>query len=292
MMTSMTGYGRGEATANGITATVEIRSVNSRYLELSCYYPKRFAHKEFEMRDTIRKKISRGKLSVNVDIKYTGDIQAAPVKFNHALAQSYHDALKNMQQHLQLPGFIELSHLLQFHDIFKGGDTDEALHHEWEVIHTAVHSALDALNHMRKKEGAELTKEFIKRIEQIESTLTTIEQITAERVPAERARLRERVAKLFESDEIDEQRLELEIILLADKLDVSEECVRLRSHIKFFREALGDKEAGRKINFLLQEMNREVNTIGSKSNDVAIAHHVVGMKEAVEIIREQIQNIE
>ncbi len=217
---------------------------------------------------------------------------SVPVKFNHSLAVSYHNALQELKNSLQLPGAVELSHLLQFHDIFKGGDHDSALHHEWEVISTAIHQAVDALNDMRKKEGGELTKEFTKRIDHIETTLTAIEQAMAERVPQERVRLRERIAKLFESDEIDEQRLELEIVLLADKIDVSEECVRLRSHIKFFREALGDKEAGRKINFLLQEMNREINTIGSKCNDAGIAHQVVGMKEAVEIIRDQIQNIE
>jgi uncharacterized protein (TIGR00255 family) len=292
MMTSMTGYGRGEVRASGMTVTVEIRSVNSRYLEIGCYYPKRFTQKEFEMRDIVRKKVARGKLSVNVNIEYTGEATHAPVKFNQALAVSYHNALQEIKNTLQLPGAVELTHLLQFNDIFKGADNDSALQHEWEAISTAINNAVDALNDMRKKEGGELTKEFTKRIDHIETTLAAIEQSMAERIPQERLRLRERIAKLFESDEIDEQRLEMEIVLLADKLDVSEECVRLRSHIKFFREAIKDKEAGRKINFLLQEMNREINTIGSKSNDAGIAHQVVSMKEAVEIIREQIQNIE
>jgi uncharacterized protein (TIGR00255 family) len=163
----------------------------------------------------------------------------------------------------------------------------------WPELKIAIGGALEALNAMRAKEGAQLALDFLHRIEIMESTLKTIEERSHARIPLERERLRERVRQLVDDAVLDEQRLQLEIVLLSDKLDVSEECVRLRSHIKFFRENLAEGVGvGRKLNFLLQEMNREVNTIGSKSNDAEIARMVVGMKEELERIREQVQNIE
>jgi uncharacterized protein (TIGR00255 family) len=137
-----------------------------------------------------------------------------------------------------------------------------------------------------------LAADLHKRIKLIEESLIIVENRAAKRVPEERERLRARIGQLFESDEIDEQRLQMEIVLLADKLDISEECVRLRSHIKFFNETMKSVDAGRKLNFLLQEMHREVNTIGSKANDAEVAHNVVSMKEELEKMREQVQNIE
>ncbi|MCE7933810.1 MAG: DUF1732 domain-containing protein [Chlorobi bacterium CHB2] len=146
---------------------------------------------------------------------------------------------------------------------------------------------------MRRNEGSELSRDITDRVASISKMVDSVEKISREKIPQERQRLRERIAQLFENDEIDEQRLEFEIVILAEKLDVTEECVRFRSHAKFFMEAVnGPEPAGRKLGFLLQEMNREVTTIGSKSNDSEIAHLVVRAKEELEKIREQVQNIE
>jgi uncharacterized protein (TIGR00255 family) len=161
------------------------------------------------------------------------------------------------------------------------------------VLQESLGTALGALAEMRQAEGGELERDFRARIALLDERLAQIERLSAGQVPAERMRLRERVAQLIEKAPVDEGRLELEIALLADRLDVTEECVRFRSHNKFFLEALALPEpAGRKLNFLIQEMNREANTIGSKSSATEIAHLVVSMKEELEKIREQLQNIE
>jgi uncharacterized protein (TIGR00255 family) len=169
-------------------------------------------------------------------------------------------------------------------------NTDEQ---EWDVLQKALNEAVDNLFTMKKNEGKELGRDFRHRIKLLDERLTQIEKLSVEQIPNERTRLRDRIKQLLESESIDEGRLEMEIALLADRLDVTEECVRFRSHNKFFLEALDDKEpAGRKLNFLIQEMNREANTIGSKSSASEIAHLVVSIKEEIERIREQLQNIE
>jgi uncharacterized protein (TIGR00255 family) len=162
------------------------------------------------------------------------------------------------------------------------------------VFHQALVKAVDSLKKMREKEGAELARDSKERIVKINKNIDAVEHLSKKRIPEERKRLTDRIAQLVEDKSvINNQRLELEIALLSEKLDVTEECVRFRSHNKFFLEALQSKESeGRKLNFLIQEMNREANTIGSKCNDVEIAHIVVGMKEELEKIREQLQNIE
>jgi uncharacterized protein (TIGR00255 family) len=161
------------------------------------------------------------------------------------------------------------------------------------VTKRALENALDDLARMRRNEGEELKKDFRERLAAIEQTLAQIEALSRAQIPAERIRLRERIQQILEQQPVDENRLEMELALLADRLDVTEECVRFRSHNKFFLQALDDNEpAGRKLNFLVQEMNREANTIGSKSSASEIAHLVVGVKEELERIREQLQNIE
>jgi uncharacterized protein (TIGR00255 family) len=183
--------------------------------------------------------------------------------------------------------------MLQFSQHFLENDKDDTSELQWEIVCEALKKALIDLEISRGIEGKELAKDMLFRVDKILQDLLIVEHKSAERIPEEREKMRQKIALLFEKDEIDELRIQQEIIFLADKLDVSEECVRLRSHIKFFHELAIEKEPiGRKLNFLLQEMNREVNTIGSKANDIEIAHIVVGMKEELERIREQVQNIE
>ncbi|GAB1430394.1 YicC family protein [Ignavibacteria bacterium] len=289
-MNSMTGFAKSETTENGITATVEIRSVNGKYLDASIRLPRSLATKENDARDIIRKAVSRGNISVNINVE--GAKNSAP-KFNEDIAVEHFTALKNLSKKLKIKEQPGLSDLLHFSQNLWESSADEQTEQTWAIVQKTLAESLQYLDAARKNEGKELAKDLKNRIKRIEDILAKIEEKSARRVPEEREKIRQRIAQLFESDEIDEQRLQMEIVLLADRLDISEECVRLRSHIKFYHDLLKSPEpVGRKMNFLLQELHREINTIGSKANDAEIAHHVVEVKEELERIREQTQNIE
>ncbi len=289
-MNSMTGFAKAETTENSITATVEIRSVNGKYLDASIRLPRSLATKENEVRDIVRKMISRGNLSLNINVE--GSKSSAP-KFNEDIAIEHFTALKNLAKKLKLKEQPGLADLLRFSQDLWESPADDRTEQSWEIVKKTLETALKELDIARKNEGRELAKDLKYRIKHIEDITAKIEEKAVERAPEEREKLRQRIAQLFESDEIDEQRLQMEIVLLADKLDISEECVRLRSHIKFYHELLKSNEpSGRKMNFLLQELHRETNTIGSKANDAEISHYVVEIKEELEKIREQVQNIE
>ena len=186
-----------------------------------------------------------------------------------------------------------MDHLLKYTDIFEADEVEEDLEAIWEATQAALTAACDGMQAMRLQEGEALHKELSERLEGIENRLREAERLAPLRVQASGERLRERLSEIIEEGRIDPERIEFEMAMLADKLDVREECVRLDSHLALFREALASGEAvGRKMNFLSQEMNREINTIGSKSNDAEMAHLVVGMKEELEKIKEQIENVE
>lgn len=292
MIESMTGYGKGEVTEEGLTFTVELRSVNNRFLEVSSRLPRSLQQRENEIRDIIRAKIARGKVTLNASKEENAD-EAAALTVNKQRTKAVAKALNDLRKAAKVKEPVKLEHLLHFSDIFTAKEEadDET---EWTVFRKALEKAVDGLKTMRMKEGKELAADATKRINGINAVLDTVEALSKKRIPEERVRLQERIAALVEDKSvINTQRLELEIAVLSDKLDVTEECVRFRSHNKFFLEALNAKESeGRKLNFLLQEMNREANTIGSKCNDVQIAHLVVGLKEELERVREQLQNFE
>lgn len=292
MIESMTGYGKGEAANNGITFTVELRSVNNRFLEISSRVPRSLQQRENEIREIVRSKIARGKITISVNKEEEGDNEPA-ISIDKERTQAIYRLLSQLRKTAKIKEPVKLEHLLHFSEIFttQEGEEDET---EWKIFLQALHTALDDLKTMRMKEGAELSKDLKRRIERLNATIDTVESLSVQRIPEERKKLQERIAAMLDDKSIiDNQRLELEIALLSDRLDVTEECVRFRSHNKFFLEALNSKESeGRKLNFLIQEMNREANTIGSKCNDVQIAHLIVGVKEELEKIREQLQNIE
>lgn len=292
MIASMTGYGRGEVARKGISVAIELRSVNSRFLEVTTRLPRSLTLRENDIKEIIRKRISRGKVNllVTVEREKNGSL---PLAVNATAAREYYKLLNQLRKAVKLKESVKLDHLLRFSEVLEQPALDGADDDEWAVVQETLENALDDLARMRKNEGDELSKDFRARIAAIEEALGRIETLSKEQIPTERARLRERVQRLLEGESIDEGRLEMELVLLADRLDVTEECVRFRSHNKFFLQALTDKEpAGRKLNFLVQEMNREANTIGSKSSASEIAHLVVGVKEELEKIREQLQNIE
>lgn len=287
----MTGYGRGETSSGGITISVELRTVNNRFLEVTARLPRTLSLRENEIKEIIRRRISRGKVNL-VTAAEREDNGTIPITINAAAARSYFKLLSQLRKAVRVKEPVKLEHLLQFSEIFEQREVESTDEKEWKVLQAALDQALNGLETMRRNEGAELERDFRARIALLEEKLTRIESISKDQVPAERTRLRERIALLIEGP-LDEGRLEMEIALMADRLDVTEECVRFRSHNKFFLDALAAPDAaGRKLNFLIQEMNREANTIGSKSSVTEIAHIVVGMKEELERIREQVQNIE
>ncbi len=293
MIQSMTGYGRGECSKKNISAVVELRSVNSRFFEFSSRLPRSLTLRENEIKEIIRSKLARGKISLTAALQSETNGKLR-LKVNTPAAKSYYKLLNQLRTSLKLKETVKLEHVLRFSEVFEGGIDEEGVSEEWAVFEESLQLAVKDLQTMRANEGREISKDMIARVEHIQNDLVHIEATSKQRIPEERTRLHERIMQLVgDKNVVDSQRLELEIALLADKLDVTEECVRFRSHNKFFLDALhNDDAAGRKLNFLIQEMNREANTIGSKSNDTEIAHLVVAIKEELEKIREQLQNIE
>jgi uncharacterized protein (TIGR00255 family) len=293
VVASMTGFGRAEVSRDGINISAEVRSVNSRYLDLTLRLPRSISQREKELKDIVRTFLNRGNLNVTVKIAYDSN-GAIPLKVNTAAAKSYFKLLNEIRKSVKIREQVKLEHLLTFSEVLEPAEEEETDEHEWELVQETVRQALENLNAMRSQEGSELARDLEKRIHWMQETLNEVEKLSKERIPEERKNLHERIAQLVEDKfVIDQNRLELEIALMVDKLDITEECVRYRSHNKFFLEALNKNEAaGRKLNFLVQEMNREANTIGSKSSDADIAHKIIGLKEELEKIREQLQNIE
>ncbi|MCX7737252.1 MAG: YicC family protein [Candidatus Kapabacteria bacterium] len=291
MLKSMTGFSKAEITENGIKLSVELRSINNRFLEINTRLPRTISHKELEIKDIIKKYISRGSISVFVNIEYDGAAQ--PFFVNEKNAETVYKSLVALRKKLKMKGEVELNNLLQFSSFFTQKDNDSDGQQEFKLLEKCLSNALKELDKMRSKEGNQILKDFNNRLKNITSMLDKIESLSLNRIPEEREKLRRKVALLFESDEIDENRIQMEIAFLANRLDISEECVRLRSHIKFFKENLkNNQQVGQKLTFLLQEMNREINTIGSKADDADISQLVVSFKEELERIREQLQNIE
>lgn len=299
MLISMTGFGRGEATSatdkGGLTATAEVRSVNSRFLETSVRLPRTMSEREFEVRELVRKSLERGKININVTIT-RGEVAATvPLEVNEPLARGYFDLLDKLRTVTGMTAEITLRDLTGFSDIFLSDASNaDAAQAEWKLAQEAVQKSLGALNEMRKQEGSELEKDLRMRIANLDEKVIIVEKLSLGTAEAEFAKLKQRVIELTQDVTIiNKDRLDMEIALIAERLDITEEIVRFRSHIKFFLEALESPEpAGRKLNFLIQEMNREINTMGSKTNDPQVSHIVVGAKEEMEKIREQIQNVE
>lgn len=293
MIVSMTGFGRGEASSDGLTVTAEIRSVNSRYLDFSIRLPQEVQEKELKLKEHLQSEINRGKININIrlDQAQTGEPE---ITFNEQLVRGYKKLLEELRAAAEIEEPVTLRNVMSFNDIFVSREQDEeTIKRIWDLTIKATDEAVDQLNGMRRQEGQQLQKDLLQRINNIEELLEKIAVLTKNRSAEAKEKLEERLKNLISDDSIDPERLEMEVALLADKMDITEEIVRLRSHIKFFREALDQEEAvGRRLNFLSQEINREINTIGSKANSSQISQHVVHAKENLEQIREQIQNVE
>lgn len=293
MIESMTGFGRGVSQTGGATVTVEMRSVNSRFCEVSLRIPRIIADHEPDIQALVKQALSRGRINVQVTIEQAA-VQDLPVQVNADAARGYAALLDQLRTAAGISDPIRLEHLLTFSDIFAVPDENNSAREDaWNATLTALELATEGIRQMRQQEGRALQADLLARIDGIERGLRAVEHRAPERVREAHEKLRNRVAEFLSDERINPDRLEMEIALLADRLDVTEECVRLDSHLQVFREGLlGSEPVGRKLNFLVQEINREVNTIGSKANDAEIAHLAVQMKEELERIREQVQNIE
>lgn len=292
MLYSMTGYGKGFAENGKISVEVEIKSVNSRFLDIFLKLPNSLMNKDYELREIIKNKIKRGKLTVVTQLHINGMEEDIPLLDKEKLKNQI-SIIKEIKKAAKLKDKIKLEHLLLNKDIYSTGDL-ALTETEFELLKKATNEALDQMLKMKKAEGLELEKDLSERLQNIENFLSEIENESAGGgIKEYHDKLRERVKILLEGQQVDKDRLELELAIMADKADITEECVRLRSHIKFFRDSMkNEEEPGRKINFLCQELNREANTISSKTISTLITHNAVRIKEEIEKIREQIQNIE
>jgi uncharacterized protein (TIGR00255 family) len=294
MVHSMTGFGRGRATVDGTTADVELRSVNKRHHDVSLRIPDALADREGDIQTRLTEAFERGRFLVDIEVA-ADEEEALPIDLDTEKALAYKKLLERLSSAAQIQEPIRLEHLMQFDDLFVASEEarDVAADEMWPAVEAALNEAIDALQSMRAQEGKALRSDLADRIDAIEDNLDTIEDRAPERVRERQTRLQERLDELVADDRIDPDRLETEIALLADKLDVTEECVRLRSHLEMFREAMdADEPAGRKLKFITQEIHRESNTIGAKANDETISRCAVEIKEEIEKIREQISNVE
>ena len=292
MVKSMTGYGRAREMRNGRDITVEVRSVNNRYLDCTVKMPRAYIFAEDRMKARVQQAISRGKVDVFVTIDASA-ADAAVVAVNEPLARGYYDALTRLKTMFDLSGDITPEVLAKFPDVLAVTKAEEDVEAIAADICAVLDDALAAYNDMRAVEGEKLASDVAGRVTTIETVVGKVEERSPQTVAAYRQRLEAKMQEVLQSTTIDESRILTEAAIFADKVAVDEETVRLRSHIAQLRDMLQSSEpVGRKLDFLIQEVNRECNTIGSKCNDLTVARDVVNMKAEVEKIREQVQNME
>jgi uncharacterized protein (TIGR00255 family) len=292
LLHSMTAFGRGEAEGDGYRFIVEVRSVNHRFCDVQVKLPRRYGQFEEEMRKRVAASFSRGRIEVGVTADEALE-KAEHLTVDVELARTYARLLRDLQKDLGLGGDLRLEALLTFRDIFIIREDEESRGRSWRVLSGALDGAMAECLRMRTEEGANIAADFSKRLQRLEELAGEIEARAPLVVQETRDRLAERIQALLGEVPVDEGRLAQETALLADRSDITEEVVRLRSHVRQFRDQLDSVgPRGRQLEFLLQEMNREVNTIGSKANDLAISRQVIEAKTELERMREQVQNIE
>jgi uncharacterized protein (TIGR00255 family) len=291
MISSMTGFGAADGLVGSARASVEIRSVNHRFFNPSLKLPSAFSRWEGEIRDMLRQKIARG--HVTLVARIDRDESTSPVIDETRLAQ-YLTALKALQKKHKLAGALDLATLLKLPDVITA-PSDEVDQKAGDALVKIVAKAADNLVAMRRSEGAQLSRFLLERVDAVETRLARIEKRAPVRLKEQHERIKRTVGELIGASGVDPQRLAQEIALLADKLDVAEELDRFRSHLSAFRDTVRSKTTdpvGKRLGFLLQEMLRETNTIGSKANDAPILEDVIAIKEELERIREQGENLE
>lgn len=292
MILSMTGYAQLKASLLPGDVEAEVKSVNSRYLELNIRLPKILSNYEYSIREKIKENVTRGKLYINVNLVRLNP-EFMDVSLNEDLMKSYYKLIKTIQTSLQLPDQIKLDHILVFRDIFDSKDQDKGNEKVENELIQFIGQLMEKHRESRRIEGENLQKDIFKRLMLVQEKLKSIKPLAQKNPEIEFKKQQERLFNLLNTKNFDENRLLQELAILADKVDVTEEIVRLESHIQLFENILKEeKPVGKKLNFLLQEFHRELNTMGVKTTLPEISHTVVEMKEEVEKIREQVQNIE
>lgn len=292
MIRSMTGYGSAKGTAAGFAITIELRSVNNRYLDLGIKLPRGFLFAESEIKNYIQKKVSRGKLDFFLTLDSVESDQTR-IRVNTRLAQAYRDAITEIGQNLELPTSVSALDIARFPDVLslekEELDQDAFLQQLFPLLDTA----LEDFNAMRTREGEKLAEDLLQKADHIEEMVQAVERQAPNTVSAYRERLEAKLREVLADTSAVEERMIAEAAIFADRVATDEETVRLHSHLSQFRKLMEEgSPIGRKLDFLIQEFNREANTIGSKCQDSEIAYLVVELKSEIEKIREQVQNIE
>ncbi len=288
----MTGFGKSELKNEKFELSVEVRSVNNRYLDIGLRLPKNLYNYEYLVKELIKKNVYRGKLTLSVNFK-DSVFENMNLKLNEGAVSYYHNLLVQLKDRLSIDGDITLDHILYFKELFEPEETDTDDEELVAALKKVITAALKNFNEMRDQEAKNLAPEIIETIDLINSHLAEIRERGKATARTELERLRQRVADLIVNADPDSNRLETELALIADRVDITEECARLQSHLDLFRDVFTSKDqVGKQLTFILQEMHRETNTIGSKTTDVNISHRVIAIKEEIEKIREQAQNLE
>lgn len=288
MIKSMTGFGKASLELDTKTVQVEIRSLNSKGADISIRLSSVYRNYELELRNEITKLLERGKIDLSIYVE--SKQEETPVEINIALAKSYKTKLQKLATELNEPLNDVLYQVLKMPDVLKG-ERNQADENEWKLIKPAIFQAIEQLNNFRELEGLSLKKDFEVRLNNIKNCLDEIKTLDEKRINSIKSRIRANLFDVIAKDKIDENRFEQELIYYIEKLDINEEKVRLQTHLDYFLSTMVEPSAGRKLNFIAQEIGREINTIGSKANDAPIQKLVVLMKDELEKIKEQCNNV-
>ncbi|KXS43334.1 MULTISPECIES: YicC/YloC family endoribonuclease [unclassified Candidatus Frackibacter] len=294
MIRSMTGYGRAQLEDDTEQLIVEVKSVNYKYRKIYLHMSEQLSGLEPKINEILKGEVSRGRIDYSLRIK-SDDDQDVKVRANKKAVKEYIDSLQKLQDEFGLTGEIDINLLTQFSDVLSVEEVEKDIEELWPKVKEVTKKALGNLMEMRSKEGEQLFSDFIHRLERIEHLISKVETRVPEIVEEYQSKLENRVNDLLNNVEIEEDRLASEVAIIADKSNVTEEIVRVKSHLEQFRETLGEDIAepvGRKLDFIAQEMHREINTIGSKVSDSETSNYIIDLKSEVDKIREQVQNIE
>ncbi len=291
-MRSMTGFGKADLKNKSLKVAVEVNSVNSRFLEYSIRMPKQLYFIEPKIKELIAKYLNRGK--INMSVNYTDyGIGLDKLVINEPLADGLYKQLVNLKKKYKLSGEVDINHFLNFTDVFKTEKSEDIEALIWPLLSQAIEKALAAMVRMRTREGTNLKKDLSARLKLLSKRILEVEKLAPLNIKLSREKLAKKIEVVMSDGMVNGRRLEEEIAYISEKSDITEECVRFKSHIKQFTQAIQKSEAiGKRLNFILQEFNREVNTIGSKAGGTKISPIVLVLKEEIEKMREQVQNIE
>jgi uncharacterized protein (TIGR00255 family) len=291
MIKSMTGFGQSVSSSGEATLSVEVKSLNSKFFDLSLRLPKKYSEKELELRNLLAERLERGKVSFSIDYQ-TGLKQEIRQQYNEALFESYYNELKKLADRVNGSHDSLFQMALSSPDVVQANGKEELDPVEWERVLALLKEAINKCDNFRAEEGKSLETKLAGYIENIKQGLIEVEIIDPKRIEKIRSRIKGNITEFFGNEGFDANRLEQEIIFYIEKLDIHEERVRLKTHLDYFLKIMSEKQSnGKKLGFISQEIGREINTIGSKANDAEMQKHVVMMKEELEKIKEQLSNV-